>query len=191
MMDQFRKILLQGGSITASEAGLELLPRTPGETPAIDKKVQQKEYSPKKDNGRPKNSKDSGPRKPKVVKVKTKGINMMMWANKAQKEVNNILSSVYLAKANKDYKSLSLKEKKELEAINFDVFSNLKPYSDIVPENLVYSTNEELKSIANSLVEQFIEINGKKPNIKDRQLIYSSAYILQHGDNDGDSTNNG
>lgn len=198
--DKFKQVLLQGGGIAPSELGIELKPKKPGEKNLIEKQAKvapkttaPKAFKPKSPNGRPKSKKDVQKRKPKIVRIKTKAdfVNLFLWANEAQKLISDLVSPEYLTKANKkNVRSLSDTEKNELEELKFNAFSNLLPYSSVVQENLVYSTNEDMLELVKGYLADFITKNNREPTQEEKRQIYSSAYAIKMENINGDNSDN-
>ena len=104
-----KKISLQTGIVTPSEVGLELEKKKGGQknaielkTPAIPTSKPTKLANDSSESlpgapqqGRPKNSKDSQKRKEKKFSPQT-GASMMIWANKAQEKINELVNPILL-----------------------------------------------------------------------------------------------
>jgi len=163
--NSLKKIALQGGTVTPSQVGLELDKKKGGEKSAMEMKVQSlPSKSPTqlaKDSpeslpgvpgqGRPKTSKDSGPRKTKVFKPQT-GASLIIWANDAQDKINNIINPILLDfYKKKNLRSLSSEESKELEELKTKILFSTQPFSTVEQENItkIFSSidKEDQKSI--------------------------------------------
>ena len=135
-----KKIALQTGTVTPSQVGLELEKKKSGEKTALEQKTPpQSGPSTKLANdspeslpgipgqGRPKLSKDSGPRKSKKFTPQT-GASLMLWANEAQDKINDMLNPILLDFYNKkNLRSLSKAESKEMDSVKTKILFSLTP----------------------------------------------------------------
>ena len=146
-----KKIALQGGAVTPSQVGLDLEKKKGGEKSAMEMKIQSMpSNSPTqlaKDSpeslpgvpgqGRPKTSKDSGPRKTKVFKPQT-GASLIIWANDAQDKINDIINPILLDfYKKKNLRSLSGEESRELEELKTKILFSTQPFSVVEQENII------------------------------------------------------
>jgi hypothetical protein len=142
-----KKIALQTGTVTPSQVGLELEKKKSGEKTALEQKIPpQSGPSTKLANdspeslpgipgqGRPKLSKDSGPRKSKKFSPQT-GASLMLWANEAQDKINDMLNPILLDFYNKkNLRSLSKAESKEMDSVKTKILFSLTPTCTIDPD---------------------------------------------------------
>jgi hypothetical protein len=142
-----KKIALQTGTVTPSQVGLELEKKKSGEKTALEQKTPpQSGPSTKLANdspeslpgipgqGRPKLSKDSGPRKSKKFAPQT-GASLMLWANEAQDKINDMLNPILLDFYNKkNLRSLSKAESKEMDSVKTKILFSLTPTCTIDPD---------------------------------------------------------
>lgn len=142
-----KKIALQTGTVTPSQVGLELEKKKSGEKTALEQKIPpQSGPSTKLANdspeslpgvpgqGRPKLSKDSGPRKSKKFTPQT-GASLMLWANEAQDKINDMLNPILLDFYNKkNLRSLSKAESKEMDSVKTKILFSLTPTCTIDPD---------------------------------------------------------
>jgi len=142
-----RKIALQTGIVSPSEVGLELEEKKTGEKSAIEMKpvgVAGKTSKPKGvgGQGRPKNSKDSGPRKEKAFKPKVMAA-VESWAASAQAQINEVLMPVILESLDKkNARCLSNKESDMAEKLKYGVLSSLEPFTDLSDAATIFSALE-------------------------------------------------
>jgi hypothetical protein len=137
--NSLKKIALQLGIATPSQVGLELSPNKRGEKNAIQMKSEFP-LAPKISNtsqvgvsgqGRPKNSKDSQPRKTKDFAPQT-GASLALWANEAQDKISDIVNPMLLEFYKKDnLRKLSAQESKELDEFKTKILINIEPNSNI------------------------------------------------------------
>ena len=128
--EALKKIALQTGIVAPSEIGLELEKKKRGEESALEMKAglapvpstKLANDSPESlpgqpGQGRPKLSKDKDKRKTKVFKPQT-GASLIIWANKANDKISDILNPVLLEFYNKkNLRSLSSLESQEVENV--------------------------------------------------------------------------
>ena len=145
--NSLKKIALQAGVVTPSQVGLELEKKQSGQKTALELKQpsfptklanDSAESLPGQPNqGRPKNSKDSGPRKPKKFTPQT-GASLMIWATKAQETINTIINPVLLEfYSKKNLRSLSSLEFKEAETTKTKILLHLQPFQKINREDIL------------------------------------------------------
>jgi hypothetical protein len=139
-----KKIALQSGIVTPSEVGLDLEKKKKGEKTAIELKtpaaptntrpVTNDGLSGQPGEGRPKLSKDTGPRKQRTFSPRT-GAKLNIWANGAQEKISNIINPIILDFYNKkNLRSLSSAEYSYLEDVKSKILFDLKPFSDITED---------------------------------------------------------
>jgi hypothetical protein len=154
-----KKIALQGGTVAPSQVGLELekkksgeknglelkqelaVPKTPfggGSQPPVGQPRIEDKLPGQPGQGRPKNSKDTEPRKTKKFTPQT-GAKLNLWALSAQDNISNIINPIILEYFNKkNLRSLSSEETKELDRIKTKILFDLKPF-DAIDQNSVVS----------------------------------------------------
>lgn len=153
-----------------------------------DSQMQQKQQKPvgRPEDGRPKNSKDQGPRKQKVVKPRTAAnydfVNLLLWACDAQKKISEIVNPALLSYyKKKNMRGLTKSETSELEYIKMAILSNLKPDTDITADVVYNALENNLPPDINvirtlsSLNESFSTDNDRSPNIDEMRNIHASA----------------
>ena len=191
------------GLVPSDEAGDNAL-TVPKNRPKFDKaeqerkekeerdfQLQQKQQKPvgRPEDGRPKNSKDQGPRKQKVVKPRTAAnyefVNLLLWACDSQKKISEIVNPALLAHyKKKNMRGLTKSEMSELEYIKLAILSNLKPNTDVTAD-VVYNALENnlppdinvIKTLS-YLNESFNTENGRSPNIDELRNIHTSACAM-------------
>jgi hypothetical protein len=154
--NSLKKIALQTGIVSPSQVGLELEKKKSGEKAAMELKVPQIPSSkPTKlandsseslpgqpQQGRPKNSTDTKKRAPKVFTPQT-GASMMIWANRAQDKINEIINPILLSfYSKKNLRSLTANETKEAETIKTKILFALEPNSKISQESIMDGFNK-------------------------------------------------
>ena len=154
--NSLKKIVLQGGSVSPSQVGLELDKKKPGEKNALEVKqelvvpkmgsstppISNSPLSGQPGQGRPKNSKDSEPRKTKRFAPQT-GASLSIWANNIQDKISNIINPIMLDFYNKkNLRSLSHEENKELEKIKTKIFFSLEPFDEATQDHILGKLNQ-------------------------------------------------
>ena len=150
--NSLKKIALQTGIVAPSQVGLELEKKKGSEKNAMELKVSSmpKSSSPTQlandspeslpgepQQGRPKNSKDTTTRKPKVFKPQT-GAGLMIWANKIQDKINDYINPIMLEfYGKKNLRSLTASESKELDSLKTKILFSLEPNAKISQEYIV------------------------------------------------------
>lgn len=178
------KIALQGGKVTPQDVGLKtsvpkdmLLPQpkaAPGSGLPNAPKSSNK-------NGRPPATKDSGPRKQRSEKPRTKpGVaEFIYWAESAWKEISDVLTDAYLnSKSKKNLRQLTKAEVLELEKLKIDVLTNV----EIMSEVNALSVRDVLmsKQTTPKLFASILEDNNVHPesmNIDKYRMKVISLYI--------------
>jgi hypothetical protein len=155
--NSLKKIALQSGIATPSQVGLELDKKKSGEKTALEMKVESmppKPTGPAKTapqpkapgEGRPKLSKDSEKRKPKEFAPQT-GAHVMVWATRAQDQINEILNPILLNFYNKkNMRSLSSTETMEVESTRTKVLFSIPPMTKI-DQDIVLAALEKIDSV--------------------------------------------
>ena len=189
---EYRKIALQKGEIgiddvttlKPKEVKSPLAPKTPVSQPQNTNDVPE-------NNGRPKFSKDSKPRKQKRVLPKTKpGLaSLMVWSAEAQKSISNILNPAILNHyKKKSLRELTKAELTNLEDIKFKVLCNINPYDPINEEQVMFilEKNPELtdsqKTIKAQLQAEFVDNHSRAPSIDELRQICNLAYSFDFFD---------
>ena len=199
------KVFAQSGTITPSEAGVELEPKKAGEKPALLMKPAPapggsvlpggKPAIPKKPNsGRPMNSKDGKVRKTKTFKPKLKA-SLELWASACQEDISKILNPMLLAQFKKaNMRSLSTTESTLAEEIKFGVLCNISPMSKIT-DKIVHSALSLgiPQEMANDYKEWSTQISAdlnRSLTLDESKKIQTVIYATHKGDNHGSSSSN-
>ena len=195
--NSLRKIALQTGIVSPSQIGLELEKKKSGEKNGIELKTPQIPNIPSKptklandsseslpgqpQQGRPKNAKDQTKRKTKTFSPQT-GASVMLWAIKAQDQINSIINPIMLDfYSKKDLRSLSAEETKELEKFKTKLFLSIQPNSHINLNNLNSyisvmdsSSNADIYSNYQDWIKQVaVEISDPLTNDQQKQAKIS------------------
>ncbi len=202
--ESLKKIALQQGVVTPSQLGLDLPPPKEGEVPMIDKKheqdmkkqelankqkIAQQKMKGKPGQGRPAGKKDSTKRKTKTFKPRSKAATII-WANRAQAEIAEILNPGLLATyGKKNFRMLSTSETEEVERIKFGVLSEIEPFTTITAEVVkgalnFSSTYSEMSKLYRKHLSQVLGENGETLSLDDIKQIQSCVYADYYGGND-------
>ena len=109
-----------------------------------------------KDNGRPPNSLDNGPRKKRVEKPKSQpGLaETLVWAENSWSKISDTVNNAFLNSHNKkNLRQLTKAQVKDLESIKLDVFTNFDTHESVNPTTIFkklksgVKTDKELKKI--------------------------------------------
>jgi hypothetical protein len=144
--------------------------------------------------GRPKNAKDSGPRKKKVVQPRTSAVffETMAWAENAQSRIGEIAGAAYLnSLGKKNLRQLTDEEGRAFEDYKFHLLCKMEPGS-VVDEQVVSRLSAEDISMPTQVVElvkaavsRHVEQNGgKQPPIEVLRRYRSGAYAFWKGEFD-------
>jgi hypothetical protein len=197
-----KKIALQAGVASPSQVGLDLEKKKSGEKSALE--MRQQAIPPKVGSGpgstqplpkeagegRPKLSNDKEKRKTKVFKPQT-GASLMIWANKAQDNISEIMNPILLEFYNKkNLRSMSSLESQEAEIIKTKMLFSFQPYVKIDENSVLAAFNNIdkkehnhiietyknwLKEIANELNTQLSVEEQKQAKASFYSMVYSST----------------
>lgn len=198
--NSLKKIMLQSGTVTPSELGVDLLPKKATEKNALELKD---EFSQKnttklvKDSpeslpgvpgeGRPKMSKDTKKRKTKTFKPRT-GATLDIWAQDAQDKISAIVNPLILDfYKKKNLRSLSSEEAKNLEYIKTQVLFSVQPYSAIENEKIAANLSQVVEDHTKKLIlgyEYWVKVIASDLNrvltTEEQKLVKSIYYSSIH-----------
>jgi len=129
------------------------------------KELQNNSNTDIKDNGRPRNKQDEGPRKQRIAKPKsTPGVaELLVWSEESLDKISDIVNSAYLNSLNKkNLRQLTKSEFKNLETIKIDIFTNLdafQPTNEAVIHSILKSNQRIPKLFSDKLREKNISLN--------------------------------
>lgn len=177
-----KKIALQGGSVTPSEVGLELLEKKDGEEALVDRKFSGRNSEPSAPGqpGRPKNTRDVEDRKRREFQPRNKAA-IKLWAKKAQAKISDILTPVVLKSFGKKHvRSLNQKQFNELECIKFEVLCNLPIDTQVDNESIAVAASKRNKDIHVDFDKWFEDaqkdLDGKL-SVEDIRDLRASYYV--------------
>jgi hypothetical protein len=181
----YKKILLQSGTVTPSEIGVELEERDPNQKTKMDyqsemvktKRVQNGEV------GRPKNITETQKRAPKQgdnYRVSRSSLNLTFWADSCQNEINELLTPIFTSGyGKKNVRSFSKAEVYEFELVKACVLFNLKPFqklsNDIVKASLGKVPDD---------VDLIKEVLNENLTLEQKHRILSLAYTEMNTNED-------
>ena len=182
------------GLVTPSQVGVDLQPKKPGEKSLVDKNnehqanlIQTKQTAKtarkgKSGQGRPLNSDDSGKRKTKTVKPRSKAM-VEMWAKSALEQVNSLVVPCVLEKlGKKNLRGLTEAEAISFENTKFAMLCEMKPFTEVTPEGISRAAElaEHGNSAAFSLLQEatksFIDTFNRSPNFDEIRQIQILVY---------------
>jgi hypothetical protein len=197
------KILLQGGSVTPSQVGLELEENHDGESNKIEQmgniqeKIAKQRSQTSKfsktgevNEGRPRNVKETQKRKPKQLEKSTTANfdvfgNVCLWAQTAYEKINEIVMPALLHTFDKsNARSLSKKEIATCEQIKFGILCNLAPYTEITAQvvydqlKIVPQPDKDVMSVVQLLAQKFYSVYNRDPKLDEIRQIYAMSYAI-------------
>ena len=158
-----------------------------------EKKIEQeKEFDPKgrPEDGRPKNSKDKQKRKQRAVKPRetvnsSEFVVTSLWAHEAQSKISDIINPAILAHYEKaSLRSLTKSEVEQLEHLKLCILCGMQPFIEVTPEivsdllSRPISVDASTSKLLAGLKEDFLNKNGRQPNIDEVRRINVSCYAL-------------
>lgn len=177
------------GIVSPSEVGVNLKPRKKGEKRPVDFEVQKKiptqptKQKGRSGQGRPKNSKDSGNRKTKVVKPRSKAMTEM-WAKGALNTINSILTPAYLNSCGKkNLRGLTDEQSKKFESIKLWVLCQHEPFVkvDVETVNAALTTpaifpSSLVNANFNDLCTDYVKTFGSEPTVEELRILQIMVY---------------
>lgn len=191
-----KKLALQTGAVAPSQVGLELEDLKEGEESLMDQKTKQmKEARPPMSGnkppggggqGRPKNSKDTKPRKPREFKPKTKAV-VEIWAKNAQLRISEAINPVMLDHFGKSsLRGLTSAELNELEEAKFEILCNLNMTDNLTHELIARAAINPPIKVHNEFgewIDDAKEFLGDKLTIDQIRDLRASYYVhYKYGD---------
>lgn len=191
---EYNKILLQAGTVTPSEVGMELQPRKDGEQTRQDilfeqqKQIKDKEIQSKNQQaetpGRPPAIKETKKRNPKTgqkIKVSTNA-ETLLWAFSAQELIHKtLLPGLNHIFGKQNLRQLTESEFESFERLKCNLLFSFKPMEEISAEKIAekmgdyknYSFYDDAKVIA---AETQVTL-GRDLKIEEKRQIYSLLYV--------------
>jgi len=185
--DEFNKIALNKDQISIDQVSrVEHNPQVPaGQEPGV-KESGKPSNSERPDGGRPKNAKDTKPRKKRTVNPRTNPgkASALIWATSAQKQITDSLVPSFLAHCNKkNLRTLTKVESHNLEMLKLTVLEQLELFQEIT-DNIILDIldgNPKLTPVILSEIAElkleFISSNSKTPSLEEMRQIYCFAYV--------------
>jgi len=176
-----KKVALQTGAVTPGQVGLKLDPKPSGEQPALKMKVPpggttttKKKGAP--GQGRPKNKKDSTPRKKKTFTPKSKAV-MEIWADFAQSAISEVLNEGFIEHyQKKNMRSLTAKQLGMAENVKFGVLCNIEPLSEVSETTISAALQLPVSQQAVALCKEW---SGEIASQMDRKLTLDELRKVQ------------
>jgi len=152
----------------------------------VEEEVQKEEErnEPVNDEGRPRLSRDIGPRKQKRVLPRSgEATSATLWAIKAQAKISDIMTPMACSHfKKKDARALSKAEVDQLEYLKLCILTGMKPFIEITPElvkEVVEAGTKPSKAFTQSVkesVSSFSHVNNRRPTTSELRHIYASVY---------------
>jgi len=180
--DQLKKSLLDRGQITPNEVELELAPRNgdkrnltpmPGAGGGANNAPKNPNQKP---NGRPPQSRDTGPRKSRRFAPVNKANEF--WAQSAQEKIAAILNPIILQKyGKKNMRSLTAAETENAEKLKFAAFFNLELGEEVAPEKM----SRLLQNFPAKGYNEYISVAKEISTNLERELTFAELHSIQIG----------
>jgi hypothetical protein len=146
-----------------------------------------------KDNGRPPNTLDTGPRKRRrVLPMSGEPTSATLWGIETQEKISKFITPMICQHFGKaDARALSKSEVSELEYLKLCIFTGMEPMIDVTPEviqkilNYKTGPSKAFQEEVQLKVSSFHASRKRKPNNSEMKHIYASTYadILYFGQN--------
>lgn len=190
-----RKIFSQLGVVTPSQMGLDLEPNKAGEVSKqeqLNKIAKQKNTqtsTPPKGQpgqGRPKNSKDTKPRKQKRVLPKTTGGAVYTWAYQSLAKIGELIEPVMLSHFKKEnLRKFTREEFETFENTKAAILYDLEPFSPVTLSSVKAAFDQskgkldewvshEYRNLSNA----FTEYMERPPSIEECRQLVATVYLL-------------
>ncbi len=188
--DEKKKLALTKDLLNPDQIGLPPVPDDIKQRKERELKMQEKKFQPINPNGRPKNKKDTKPRKKKRVLPRSKGVDSedytscLMWTEKAQSTIADLLNPVMLKYYDKkNMRSLTKAQVLESENIKFRVLANIEPFSDINTEEVkgLMEKDElllgDMSDNLDEFISDFVESYERSPTVTEMRNLKTYAYL--------------
>lgn len=183
MLDgEVKKSLIQRGKVEPSQVGVDLDEKKPGEDVNFEEVAQPapvatKTAKPKQPAGRPRNSRDSSPRKKRAFKPVVKA--MEIWAAEAQEQIAQLSNPLILAQfEKKNMRSLTEAQTAESEKLKFHVLFNHTPHSQITLESLKEAAARPFPAKA---YRRYTKAAAETQKLLGRELTFAELHSIQVG----------
>lgn len=201
---ELKKIVLQSGTVSPSEVGVELEPKKPGEEVPMEKEAKLmpkpaptpfSSTTKKKKGGvgRPKNVKETRKRKPKPKGKPSTKAALFAWAMSSYDKISEMLNPIFLKSIGKsNMRKLTTEEMSSFELAKFGVLCDIEAFKEINEESVKAvldnpkKTYKEVFPLYQSSLSEFISMHDKEPTIEEIRLLYSSAYATYLLDEESD-----
>jgi len=179
----YKKLLLQGGTVTPSEIGVELEEKDPKQKTKMDYQAQLVKNRGQQtgENGRPKNITETQKREPKQgdnYRISKSQLELISWANNAQKDINDIISPVILKGfGKKNIRSLSKAETEEFEIVKASILFNMNPMEKLSNDSVKAALDKSF-----SMTNTIKEILSEDITLENKHTIFSLIYAEQYNE---------
>lgn len=190
---EYNKILLQGGSITPSEIGLDLLPRKEGEESRQDvlfkqqKEIKSKEKQNEETPGRPLNVTETKKRNPKTgqdIKI-SKSNEMFFWASHGLDLIHkNCVDGLKYIFNKSNLRQLTEVETDQFERLKCNLLFMFEPFEEItiakISEKLSNYTSKNEYEDAKFLSSETQNSLGRELLMEEKRQIYAFLYVAKN-----------
>lgn len=183
--NEYKKIALQRGQIGIND--VTDVEANPVVLPSEESNKEEKSKSPNPDGGRPKFSKDQGPRKQKRVLPKSSPTlaSLTIWTTHAQESISKVINSSVLQACEKQtLRQLSKAQLEDLEKLKFNILCKIEPHSEINDDIILAKVadqediDQEFSALKDKSYNEFISYNKRDPNIEEIRQIHNLSYSL-------------
>ncbi len=137
-----------------------------------------------KDNGRPPNTPDAGPRKRRRVLPRSgEPTSATIWGIHAQDSISSIINPIVGEHfGNRDVRGLSKAQVDDLEYLKLCIFTGMKPIVEVTPELIQQIIDSNTKpsqafiELSNSKKSQFNSHYNRKPSMSELRHIYAACF---------------
>ena len=188
---EYKKLLLQGGSVTPSEVGMELEPKKDGEKSKMDltkeAQIEMKKLPQTNQTGipgRPNNVVETQKRKQKPTEKPSTNALINVWANKIQEKIGELANPALLGVFGKNsMRELTRGEFVTSEHIKFFLLNSLEPFEEVDEKKIVeglanLKVDNEMLEQCESFKKDLASILGREPKTDEVRQIYSNVYAL-------------
>lgn len=210
--NQLMSSFVTQGHLTPSQVGLNVPDPKPGEKTPFEQQSEQKlkqasqkaaglasKKKPRKGNGRPTGTKDTGPRKKKsITRSKAEQLtDALTWAGEALGSIEEVTKEPFLkSKARKNLRQLTTAEADEFERFKFAILCEFEPgtrVSKIAVKNILKAGDLgvpiPVEELYQATVARYVEKEGKQPTADKARQLQASVYALYKTDlENGDTT---
>lgn len=140
-------------------------------------------------NGRPPGAKDITKRKPKKVKIRTKGESLFLFAMDAIDSIEENIIPTYLDVYGIDNaRKLTAKQKEEIDSLRIKLISCIKYKDDISKDGIVKilencsQNNKELARTIRKSIAKYTSENSEVPTLEQKKRLIAASWAIYNGE---------